>query len=575
MSPVTSTAPSDVTVEEDLPVPMRDGTVLRADVYRPHDATDLPVLLLRIPYNKFVAQSYVYGHPTWYARHGYIVVVQDTRGRYNSEGEFWPLRGEATDGVDSIEWCAALPGSSGKVGTFGFSYSGINQLLTGSLRPRGLGAACPGFYPNSMYEGFGYVGGAFALSTMAQWLTILAGDRAVRLAMPEARSLIIEATAQVGHWSPSVTVHEVPLLAANPLTPFAAEMLEHPAYDEFWHESDLERMEAPTDLPCLHVSGWYDTFLRQTFDTYARLMAAGKAEQRLLVGPWVHMPWAQHVGGIDFGREAGGQIVDRYQLAFYDAHLKGDRRALDALPPVTVFLLGANRWASYDSWPPPGAMPDTFYLHSDGKANSLDGDGTLSREPPGREYPDIFIYDPQMPVQSVGGHSCCSAAVSPMGPYDQSMVETRNDVLCYTTSSFDKPIELLGPIELELYAATTAADTDFTAKLCHVRQDGEVINLCEGIVRARFATDRTREVLLPANQVHRFVIALGQTAVHLAAGERLRLEVSSSNYPTFDRNPNTGGPLGMEAPLEMVAARQTIHHDAARPSVLRLWTRQA
>ena len=146
-------------------------------------------------------------------------------------------------------------------------------------------------------------------------------------------------------------------------------------------------MEAPTDLPCLHVSGWYDTFLRQTFDTYARLMAAGMAEQRLLVGPWVHMPWAQHVGGIDFGREAGGQIVDRYQLAFYDAHLKGDRRALDALPPVTVFLLGANRWASYDSWPPPGAMPDTFYLHSDGKANSLDGDGTLSREPPGRETP--------------------------------------------------------------------------------------------------------------------------------------------------------------------------------------------
>ena len=153
MSPVTSTAPSDVTVEEDLPVPMRDGTVLRADVYRPHDATDLPVPLLRIPYNKFVAQSYVYGHPTWYARHGYIVVVQDTRGRYNSEGEFWPLRGEATDGVDSIEWCAALPGSSGKVGTFGFSYSGINQLLTGSLRPRGLAAACPGFYPNSMVRG--------------------------------------------------------------------------------------------------------------------------------------------------------------------------------------------------------------------------------------------------------------------------------------------------------------------------------------------------------------------------------------------------------------------------------------
>ncbi len=571
----STTELSDVTIAQDVPVPMRDGTVLRADIYRPTDAADLPVLLLRIPYDKFVAQTYVYGHPIWYARHGYIVVVQDTRGRYKSEGEFWPLRGEATDGADTIEWCAALPGASGKVGTFGFSFSGINQLLSGSLRPRGLGAACPGFYPTSMYEGFGYVGGAFALSTMAQWLTILAGDRAVRLGMPEARSLIIDATAQVGQWSPSTTLHEIPLLAANPLTPFAAEMLAHPAYGEFWHESDLERMAAPTDLPCLHVSGWYDTFLRQTLDTYALLAAAGKAEQRLLVGPWVHMPWAQHVGGVDFGRDAGGQIVDRYQLAFYDAHLKGDRRALDALPPVTVFLLGANRWASYNSWPPTDARPDAFYLHSGGKANSLDGDGALSREPPGREYPDIFIYDPRMPVQSVGGHSCCSAAVSPMGPFDQSIVETRNDVLCYTTPPFETPIELLGPVELELYAATTAADTDFTAKLCHVRHSGEVINLCEGIVRARYATDRTREILLPPNQVHRFVIALAQIAVHLAAGERLRLEVSSSNYPTFDRNPNTGGELGSEAPLEMVAARQTIHHDADRASVLRLRTRQA
>jgi putative CocE/NonD family hydrolase len=405
---------------------------------------------------------------------------------------------------------------------------------------------------------------------MAQWLTILASDRAIRLGMPEARSLIIEATARVGQWSPGVTLPEIPLLAANPLTPFAAEMLEHPAYDTFWHASDLDRMAPPSHLPCLHVSGWYDTFVRQTFDTYTRLRAAGEAEQRLLVGPWVHMPWAQHVGGLDFGPEAGGQIVDRYQMAFYDAHLKSDRRALDALPPVSVFVLGANRWTSYDAWPPPGASPEVFYPHSGGKANSLDGDGMLSRDAPAAEWPDIFIYDPRMPVQSLGGHSCCSAAVSAMGPYDQRIVETRNDVLCYTTSPFDAPCTVAGPVDLDLHAATTARDTDFTAKLCHVRHDGQVINLCEGIVRARFATDRTREIPLPPDQVHRFTIALGQIAVRLAAGERLRLEVSSSNYPTFDRNPNTGDPLGQEDPMRMVVTRQTIHHDGARPSALRV-----
>jgi len=561
-----------VTVEQNLPVPMRDGVVLRADVYRPAAEGKWPVLLLRIPYNKIAAQGYVYANPAWYARHGYVVVVQDTRGRYESEGEFTPLFTEAMDGADTIEWCARLPGTTGKIGTFGFSYSGINQLLAASLAPTGLAAACPGFYPTSMYEHFSFVNGAFCLATIAHWLVIIAPNFAARQRDVEGLMFAREAEAQVGKWHPGASVSEVPLIAPNALTGFAADLLAHPARDQYWQPTDVLRLAIEPDLPCLHLGGWYDTFIDQTLLGFQRLRAESRAEQRLLIGPWLHIPWARKVGQVDFGPDAAN-VVDDHQLAFFDAHLKGDRRRIDALPPVSVFMMGRNQWVTLDSWPPKDAQASRYYLHSKGRANTSSGDGWLDAVQPGEEPADIFVYDPLMPVLSAGGHACCSPDATPMGAFDQSVIQMRNDVLIYDLAPVDRPTELMGPVEVELFVSTTVKDTDFAAKLCHVRRDGSSINLCESIQRLRFATDPSREVFLEPNTPHRIRFLVGNTAVELAPGESLRLEITSSNYPAFDRNPNTGGPIGREGPFDCRQALQTVFHAEGRASSVSLYLR--
>lgn len=558
-----------VTLEQNVPVPMRDGVILRADVYRPAADGKWPILLLRIPYNKIAAQGYVYANPVWYARHGYVVVVQDTRGRYESEGEFAPLLTEAMDGADTVEWCARLPGTTGQVGTFGFSYSGINQLLAASLAPTGLAAACPGFYPTSMYEHFSFVNGAFCLATIAHWLVIIAPNFAARQRDFAGLMLARDAEAQVGNWHPGASVSGVPLIAPNTLTGFAADLLAHPARDEYWQPTDVLLLPIQPDLPCLHLGGWYDTFIDQTLCGFQRLNAESNAEQRLLIGPWLHIPWARKVGMVDFGPDAAN-VVDHHQLAFFDAHLKGDRRRIDQLPPVSVFMMGRNEWVALDSWPPRDAKATRYYLHSRGRANTSAGDGWLDAVPPGIEPADVFVYDPLMPVFSSGGHACCSPDATPMGAFDQSEIQMRNDVLVYDLAAVDRPTELAGPVELELFVSTTEKDTDFAAKLCHVRRDGSSINLCESIQRLRFATDPSREVFLEPNMPHRIRFLIGNTAVELAAGERLRLEITSSNFPAFDRNPNTGGPIGREGPFDCRQALQTVFHAEGRASNLLL-----
>lgn len=561
-----------VAIERNHSVSMRDGTVLRADVYRPTASGVFPVLLLRIPYNKTVAQGYVYANPVWYARHGYIVVVQDTRGRYESDGEFTPLLSEAADGMDTIAWCSRLPGATGRVGTFGFSYSGINQLLAASLAPDALAAACPGFYPTSMYDHFSFVNGAFCLATIAHWLVILAPNFAARRKDWDGLSLARAAEAMVGRWHPGTSASEVPLIAPNALTGFAADLLAHPARDRYWESTDTLRLTANDKLPCLHIGGWYDTFIDQTIAGFKRYRATSTGEQRLLIGPWLHIPWSRQVGQIDFGPDASN-VVDDHQLAFFDAHLKSDRRRIDALPALSVFMMGRNAWVEMDDWPSSGYAATRLYLHSRGRANTSSGDGWLDTAPPEDELVDTYVYDPLMPVLSAGGHACCSPDVTPMGAYDQSVIQMRNDVLIYDMAPVDRPMRLAGPVEVELWVSTTAPDTDFAVKLCHIRGDGRSINLCESIQRLRFATDPSREIFLEPDVPHRIHLLVGQTAVELSVGERLRLEITSSNYPAFDRNPNTGGPIGTEGAFDCQQSLQAVYHTTGRPSSLILHVR--
>lgn len=558
-----------VKTEYNVPVRMRDGVVLRCNVYRPAADHPVPVLLLRNPYDKDVAQTYVYAHPAWYARHGYVVVVQDTRGRHASEGAFYPLRLEAEDGYDTIEWCAALRYTSGEVGTYGFSYPGVNQLFAAAERPPHLRAVCPAFYPSGMYEGFAYVGGAFSLALMAHWAVILAADSS-RWRGDHALAAEIRAADQsVGAWHPTLPLTEIPLLQNSDLMPFFADYLAHPSRDAFWNEWDLESRYPSIKVPSLHIGGWYDTFITGTLRGYQRLAALGRAEQRLLVGPWYHLPWTQKVGDIDFG-EGARNVVDDYHIAWFDAWLKGDRTKLDALPRVRVFVMGENRWRDLDRWPPPGVEDTAYYLHSEGQANSLSGNGKLDTVAPAAEPPDFFVYSPHEPVPSLGGHSCCYPDRAPMGPYDQRPVEMRNDVLVYTSEPLEAPLEVAGPVSARLWAATTARDTDFTVKVCDVFPDSRSINLCEGIIRGRYRQGPAVERLLEPNRVYDFRLDVGVVCNVFRPGHRIRIEVSSSNFPTFDRNPNTGQAFGEATEFDPIPATQIVFHSASYPSQISL-----
>ena len=558
-----------IVVETDVMVRMRDGVHLACDIYRPASGGPVPALVQRQPYDKRVAQTYVYDHPAVYARHGYAVVIEDTRGRYASEGEFYPLRLDAEDGYDTVEWCAAQPWCNGKVGTFGFSIPGVNQLLTAALKPPHLTAAVPGFYPGGMYEGFTHVGGTFGLAAVMDWALILAGEAAQRRGDREVLGAIGAAQAAGGRWPAALSLRDIPFLETPDLLPFLKDYVDHPAHGAYWEEWEIAPRLGQIDVPCFHVSGWYDSFIPQTIAAYEALSAAGRAEHRLLVGPWYHIPWTQQVGAIDFGDEAKN-TVSVYERAWFDAWLKDDRAALDALPPVRVFVTGENRWHDADAWPLAGAGSERWYLHSGGRANSLSGDGTLDREPPGDEPPDFFIYNPFDPVPSLGGHSCCLPQLAPMGPMDQRPVEYRNDVLVYTSEPLDAPCLAAGFVTARLSAATSAADTDFTVKLCDVEPGGRSINLFEGVIRGRFRESRTAEVLLEPHCLYEFTVDVGVICHLFRAGHRVRVEVSSSNYPAFDRNPNTGGPIGAEHAFDLQPAHQTVFHDGARPSFIDL-----
>ena len=553
--------------EMNVAITMRDGVTLRANIFRPAEGGPVPALVLRIPYNKDAAQTYVYAHPAWYARHGYAVLVQDSRGRYASEGEFYPLRLDGEDGFDTIEWCAAQPWCDGKVGSYGFSIPGINQLLAAHLRPPALTTAIPAFYPSGMHDGFLYRGGALSLATLAQWAVVIAADAAIRKGDMEALAQVVPADQLSGKWHPGTPLKDTPFFTKPDSLPFIADYLAHPGQDDYWQEWHLPSRLDSIDIPCLHVSGWYDTFIAKTMESYETLSTAARAEHRLLVGPWYHIPWTQQVGAIDYGWEARN-FVDDYQIAWFDAQLKGDRSKLDALPMVRIFVTGANEWRDYDAWPLAGTSAENWYLHSGGRANSLSGDGSLSHQAPGEEGADFFIYGPEAPVESLGGHSCCLPDRAPMGPEDQRQVEYRNDVLVYSSAPLEAPLFIAGNVNAVLHAASSAVDTDFTVKLCDVAPDGTAINITEGIIRARYRESLEREVMLEPNAIYEFTIAAGVACHRFAAGHRVRVEVSSSNFPHFDRNPNNGKPFGEDD--ELVTASQTVFHDSARPSHIEL-----
>jgi putative CocE/NonD family hydrolase len=564
-----------VRVQRDVEARMRDGVTLRADVYRPDRAGDLPVLLMRNPYDKAVAQALVYQHPAWYARQGYVVVVQDVRGRYASDGDFDPLRREAEDGEDTVVWASRLPGTTGRVGMYGFSYNGATQLLAATRRPAGLACLAPGFTGSDYYDGWTYRGGALHHAFIVSWvMQFLAVPDAVKQGKLEVAARLAAQAGDFPALYASQPLDAFPPLAGTGVADYFFTWLRHDTRDAYWREISLRERYDAIQVPCLHLGGWFDTFIEGTLENYAALRRRAGADraraQRLVVGPWVHIPWGRLAGARNFGEHADS-MLDELQVRWFHHWLKGEDTGLLDEPPVRLFVMGENRWREADDWPPPEARVEEWHLRSSGRANSLSGDGELSPAPPeGGEPPDLFVYLPGAPVPSLGGTSCCLPDTAPMGAFDQTAVEVRNDVLVYTSPPLERAVEVTGPVELVLHAATSAVDTDWVAKLVHVDGEGRAVNLCDGIVRARFRDSLEHPTLLEPDRVYEYRLRVGSTSNLFERGDRIRLEVSSSSFPLHDANPNTGERVGEATALRARPATQAVFHDPARPSRLRL-----
>ena len=567
--------------DKDVPMKTRDGVTLRADVYRPDAPGRFPVLLSRLPYDKNGRRRP--GDIDVFVEHGYVVINQDTRGRFASDGdEFYPLIWEAQDGYDAVEWAAALPYANGRVGTMGQSYLGATQYLLAPARPPHLVASFPASAAADFHQCWVYhTGGAFELGWQVPYAILMARDTIARRGLtatllPELERLLAPAPTP---WAPPISdeaYRRLPLTAwadlLGPVAPYFADYLRHPTDGPTW-DINLEHRYGEITAPMYHVTSWYDIFLHGGLANFSGLRQhartdAARRAQKLLIGPWAHLfpytsPTSTGTGDIDFGAAA---LIDLHevQLRWFDQWLKGvDTGILDE-PPVKLFVMGENRWRDEHEWPLARTRYTPYYLHSGGSANSVRGDGGLSPRALGDEPSDHFTYDPADPVPTRGGNTLIIA----MGVQDQRPVEARADVLVYTTEAMTDPLEATGPLTVTLYAASTAPDTDFTAKLVDVHPDGFAQNLADGIVRARYRESRTTPKLLTPGEVTRFTIDLWATSHVVLSGHRLRLEISSSNFPRFDRNLNSGEDQATGTRWQ--TARQTIFHDARYPSHITL-----
>jgi uncharacterized protein len=560
--------PYAVTIERNVAAKMRDGVTLHADIYRPKVDGQFPTLLQRTPYDKRGGADF--GQRA--AAAGYVAIIQDVRGRYSSEGEWYPFKNEPNDGYDSVEWAAALPYSNGKVGMWGGSYVGATQMLAAISHPPHLAGICPVVTASNYHDNWAYQGGAFEQWFNESWTSGLAQDTLNRAMQKNTNAMNGVLTLPLSAYS----LFNLPNPAASgsimSFAPYFADWLAHPEYDDYWKRVSIEEHYAEINVPVLNVAAWYDIFQGGSLRNYMGIKAHGGSEaarngQHLLVTIGGHAGGGQKIGEVDFGPAAAEYNEGDITLRWYDFLLKGFQNEF-AGKPVRIFVMGANRWRDEDDWPLVRARTTKYFLHSAGNANSLRGDGSISTMVPRAEPSDHFLYDPGNPVPTVGGPLCCDATHLAPGPRDQRTVEARPDVLIYSTPAFASDTEVTGPISAELYVKSSAVDTDFTAKLVDVGPDGFAQNLTEGILRARYRESKEKPTLMVPGQVFKIMVDLWSTSNVFRAGHSLRLEISSSNFPRFDRNLNTGESAAVGQ--KYVSATNTILHDREHPSALML-----
>lgn len=527
--------------KQTLSMTTRDGVRLDADIYVPEADGPFPVLLMRQPYGRAIASTVVYAHPTWYAAHGYIVVIQDVRGRGTSEGTFDLFAHEVEDGYDSVEWAAQLPGSNGHVGMYGFSYQGMTQLYAAQAQPDALKALAPAMVGYDLYHDWAYENGALRLQAGLGW--------AIQLATETARIKKDEAAFQALY----AASRNLPLNGSTPSYPnvikryapdsFWHDWLAHPSNDAYWQS--LKPNLSEVDLPMLHVGGWFDPYLTGNLRLYQEMITRSYYPQHLWIGPWSHIPWSRKVGSIDFG-PASVNSIDQLQLRWFNHFLKGQENDLSGVPSVHLFEMGTNHWRSFDTWPQSKTWP--LYLASSGLAGIREDDGRLVNpsqlpaEP--SQLSDIFVHDPWRPVPALGGH-----ASFPPGAFDRSHIDGRSDVLTYTTEPLEADLCVSGEVNVTLHCYADTTSYDLCAVLSGGQPDGAIYNLTQGYCRVEQHRD-------PSNSVR---IALQPTCFCLKARQILRLSISAACFPAYPVNPGSGTQSGEARLMENQIITITVH----------------
>jgi uncharacterized protein len=554
---------NDILIDNLVAIRMRDGVTLYADVYRPVGDGRFPVLISRTPYSTERFPT-AYDAAVYFAQRGYVYVFQDVRGRHESEGTWMPFFSNEKDGYDTIEWAAKQKWSDGRVAMQGGSYLGQNQWRAAQAAPPALVTIFPMVASTSIYHDWMTLNGGWRLSFNFGWGPVRQESRIMQNPGPHT----IDGLHAI-HYD-DVQKH-LPLNTMQQRVgrhaKFYDDWLAHPDYDDYWKPLNAEEVFDKITIPVHTFGGWFDIFSQGTLRGYVGMSHKGGSEKartgsNLVIGPWGHGP-SQKFGAIDFGPTANVDPLP-LQLRWYDYWLKGIDNGLASEPPVKLFVMGRNQWAYEREYPIARTQYRPFYFNSNGQANTAAGDGRLSwTKPADVSIADRFKYDPANPVPSLGGNNCCGTP-TPTGPQDQRPIEKRPDVLVYTSDVLQEELEVTGPVKVVLFASTDAVDTDFVAKLVDVYPDGTSYNMAEGIVRARYRESLSKPTLLKPGQVYRFDIDLVGTSVAFLKGHRVRVQITSSHFPQFDRNPNTGAKFGTSA--EVKAAEQSVYHDAERAS---------
>jgi uncharacterized protein len=559
-----------IKLEFSVPIKMRDENILYADIYRPDSDSRYPAILARLPYKKLffsTAQSFL--DIQRIARAGYAVIIQDCRGTGISGGEFYPQRQDPEDGYDTVEWIASQPWCDGNIGLYGGSYGGHTQWLTAITQPPHLKTIMPMIC--SIHRGAPFIkSNIFCMELIRVYLMWVANELVRnKLTSEEFNSLQIQLAKIADNIQDQYQI--LPLKDA-PIAKLVKEkggaslytdLLEHIDDDTYWQQLHSPIPVEKVTVPALHISGWFDPHVSGVLASYVNLRQKGGSEiarkNRVMIGPWVHsLLFESKVGELDFGRSASGDTIDitGIQLKWYDYWLKGIQNGILNEPPVRIFVMGDNIWRNENEWPLARTQYTKYYLHSSGHANSRFGDGVLNTHIPDEEQNDIYLYDPINPVPTLGGVRSFNDRSTGVG--DQRKIEERPDVLVYTSEPLETDLEVTGPIVVNLWASSSAVDTDFTGKLVDVWPDGKAYNLVDGIVRARYRQSLSMARLIKPGEVYEYSIDLGATSNVFKAGHRILVEISSSNFPWADRNLNTGHPIGQDA--EMKVAVQTIYH---------------